>query len=408
MTILLTGGAGYIGSIIAELLVEEGQQVVVYDNLSQGHRQAVPQRAHLVVGELADRDRLLHTLQSYGVDVVIHLAARSLVGESYADPQSYYRENLVTSLILLEAMREAGVRKMVFSSTAAVYGEPREIPITEEHPELPSNPYGETKLAVERTLCWYKEAYSLQYCSLRYFNAAGATLERGEDHRPETHLIPLTLSVALGQRDYLEIYGDNYDTPDGTCLRDYIHVVDLAQAHLLALERLVDTKSVSGGVREAALQEIRKENLSPQSDTPRLELGEVGDDAGLEDTARTKVKTCKDESLLSGESSSQEITFRSRRDQDNTMGNISPIYNLGNERAYSVREIIKVAEEVTGRPIPTKIAPRRRGDPSVLVASSEKIKKELGWRPQHQDIYEIVESAWKWHKRHPRGYEEER
>lgn len=329
MTILLTGGAGYIGSIIAELLVEEGQQVVVYDNLSKGHRKALPPGTQLVVGDLADGDKLRCTLQSYEVDAVIHLAARSLVGESYADPQSYYRENVAAGLILLQAMREAGVSKMVFSSTAAVYGEPREIPITEEHPELPTNPYGETKLAFERALRWYGEAYGLQYCSLRYFNAAGATLERGEDHRPETHLIPLALSVALGQRDYLEIYGDDYDTPDGTCLRDYIHVVDLAQAHLLALERLVDTK-------------------------------------------------------------------------------VSPIYNLGNQRGYSVREIIKVAQEVTGRSIPTRIASRRKGDPSVLVASSEKIKRELGWRPQHQDIYEIVESAWQWHRRHPRGYEEEK
>lgn len=327
MTILLTGGAGYIGSVIAELLVEEGQQVVVYDNLSKGHRQALPPGTQLVVGDLADGDKLWCTLQSYGVDAVIHLAARSLVGESYADPQSYYRENVAASLILLQAMREAGVSKMVFSSTAAVYGEPREIPITEEHPELPTNPYGETKLTFERVFRWHREAYGLQYCSLRYFNAAGATVERGEDHRPETHLIPLALSVALGQRDYLEIYGDDYDTPDGTCLRDYIHVVDLAQAHLLALERLVDIK-------------------------------------------------------------------------------ISRIYNLGNERGYSVWEIIKVAQEVTGRPIPTRIAFRRKGDPSVLVASSEKIKRELGWRPQHQDIYEIVESAWKWHRRHPQGYEE--
>lgn len=326
MRILVTGGAGYIGSVVTEELLIDGHQVVVYDNLSKGHRAAVVPGAQFVQADLGDGQRLRQTLEQERVEAVIHMAAYSLVGESSANPAKYYQNNVATGLVLLDAMLESGVKKLVFSSTAATYGEPKQQPIDESALTNPTNPYGETKLAFERAMNWYDAAYGFRYTSLRYFNAAGATTRCGEDHDPESHLIPIALQVASGAREYVEIFGDDYPTPDGTCVRDYIHVVDLARAHILA-------------------------------------LGE----------------------LAKG----------------------SQIFNLGcGGDGYSVRQVIDTVQEVTGKNIPTRIGPRRAGDPSTLIASSEKIKANLGWRPKYQDLRVIVESAWKWTLANPRGYTE--
>ncbi|MGB4006817.1 MAG: UDP-glucose 4-epimerase GalE [Halanaerobiaceae bacterium] len=318
--ILVTGGAGYIGSHVAKKLAEAGFNVIVLDNLSKGHREAVL-KGKLIVGDLADVDLLDRIMKEEGIEGVIHLAADSLVGESMEKPGKYYRNNVANGINLLEAMVNNGVEYIVFSSTAAVYGEPEEIPITESHPANPENTYGESKLFFEKILKRYDEIYNLRYVSLRYFNAAGADLsgQIGEAHDPETHLIPIVLEKALGVREKLYIFGADYPTKDGTCIRDYIHVEDLADAHILAIEALA---------------------------------------AGLE----------------------------------------SRIYNLGNGEGYSVREVIEAAEEVTGKKIEAEIAGRRAGDPAVLVASSEKIKKELGWKPLYPDLKTIIESAWRWHK----------
>jgi UDP-glucose 4-epimerase len=327
MRVLVTGGAGYIGSVVAEELVKDGHSVVVYDSLYKGHRGAVVAGADFVRGELSDAENLRRAFRGQGTEAVIHMAADSLVGESVTDPAKYYRNNVTAGLALLDAMNEEGVRRLVFSSTAAVYGEPAKQPIEENDPTAPTNPYGETKLAYERALRWYEHAYGIRYASLRYFNAAGATRECGEMHDPETHLIPIVLEVASGERAAVEIYGDDYPTRDGTCVRDYIHVVDLARAHILALSIL---------------------------------------------------------------------------------GERSAIYNLGcGGDGYTVREVLEVAREVTGRDIASRAASRRAGDPAVLVASSERIKNELGWSPQFQDLRLIVESAWRWKQSHPHGYEDE-
>ena len=323
MRILVAGGAGYIGSIVAEELIKAGEEVIVYDSLVRGHRAAIPPQATFVQGDLMDKERLDAVFKEHGIQAVMHFAAFILAGESMQKPLLYFRNNVLGSLNLIEATIRNGVRRFVFSSTAAVYGNPQRVPIQEDDPTSPTNPYGETKLFVERMLAWCDEIYGLRYVALRYFNAAGATASRGEDHRPESHLIPLTLQVALGKRPHVEIYGTDYPTPDGTCIRDYIHVVDLAQAHILALQIL-----------------------------------EEG----------------------------------------------SRIYNLGNGQGFSVQEVIEVAREVTGHPIPTVEAPRRPGDPVVLVASSERIRRELGWQPQHPDLRDIVRSAWEWYKAHPQGY----
>ena len=326
MRVLVTGGAGYIGSVVVEELFSDGHQVVVYDNLAKGHRQSVPENVVFIESDLLDREQLIAAFREHQIEAVIHMAADSLVGESVQNPGKYYRNNVVAGLSLLDAMREAGVKRLVFSSTAAVYGEPEKQPIEETDPTNPTNTYGETKLALERALRWYESAYGIRYASLRYFNAAGATERCGEWHDPETHLIPLVLQAATGQREHVEIYGEDYSTRDGTCVRDYIHVVDLARAHILALQIL---------------------------------------------------------------------------------GERSAIYNLGcGGDGYSVREVINVANEITGRKIPIKIGPRRAGDPAVLIASSEKIKRELGWSPQFQDLRKIVDSAWRWLQQHPSGYEE--
>lgn len=327
MNILVTGGAGYIGSHTVRMLAKKKHRVVVLDNLTKGHREAVKD-IELVQGDTADKELLKSLLTGRRIEAIMHFAASSLVGESVRQPLYYYHNNLVNGLTLLDAAVETGVRYLVFSSTAAVYGEPVAVPLTEDHPAAPVNPYGATKLALEGAMRWYAEAYGLCFTSLRYFNAAGADPagDIGEDHAPETHLIPLVLKAALGLLPQLEVFGRDYPTPDGTCVRDYIHVNDLAEAHVLALEAM-------------------------------------------------------------------------------TGGNGSKIYNLGNGNGYSVLEVIRAAEAVTGRPIPVQYVARRTGDPAVLVAGAEKIKAELGWRPRFPGLPEIIETAWRWHSHHPDGYE---
>jgi len=325
MRVLVTGGAGYIGSVVTEQLVGDGNQVVVYDNLSKGHRNAVIAGAEFVEADLFDADTLKQTLHERQIEAVIHMAASSLVGESVEHPNKYYQNNVIAGLNLLDALLACDVKRLVFSSTAAVYGEPESQPIEESAPTNPTNPYGETKLTFEYALKWYDRAYGLRFASLRYFNAAGATEHCGEDHDPESHIIPITLQVAAGKRPRVEIFGEDYPTPDGTCVRDYIHVIDLARAHIQALEAL----------REG-----------------------------------------------------------------------SRIYNLGCGGAgYSVNEVVETARRVTGREIPAHVGPRRAGDPATLVASSDRIKTELGWQPQFQDLGLIIESAWRWMQNHPDGYD---
>ena len=326
MRILVTGGAGYVGSHAARLLNQSGHEVWVYDNLSQGHREAaIPGR--LIVGELLDRKRLAELLREKRIEAVMHFAASALVGESVTNPAKYYQNNLVASLSLLDAMRDAGVSRIVFSSTTATYGAPRVVPITEDEPQQPINPYGFTKLAIERALSDYASAYGLAVAALRYFNAAGASPDGdlGEDHDPETHLIPLVLQVALGQREKIFIFGDDYPTPDGTCIRDYVHVDDLATAHLAALERL-----------------------------------EPGQMMRL---------------------------------------------NLGTGRGHSVREVVDTCRRVTGHPIPAEVSERRPGDPPELVADASRAFQQLQWQPRYADLETIVETAWRWHASHPRGFQ---
>lgn len=327
MNILVTGGAGYIGSHVVEELLKTGQhQIVVLDNLQKGHPEAVL-GGEFVQGDLADTGLLDEVFDKYAVEAVVHLAADSLVGESMEDPGKYFRNNVANGVNLLDAMVAHQARYIVFSSTAAVYGEPEKIPITEDHPQRPTNPYGDSKLFFEKIMERYEKAHGLRYVSLRYFNAAGASPSGriGEVHEPETHLIPIVLQVALGQREAVTIFGTDYDTPDGTCIRDYIHVTDLAVAHVLALDALA-------------------------------------------------------------------------------AGAASNIYNLGNGRGFSVREVIDTVEKVTGRSLARVEGERRPGDPAVLVASSEKISRELGWKPRYNDLETIVRTAWQWHRQHPRGF----
>lgn len=321
MKVLVTGGAGYIGSVTTELLLDDGYDVVVFDNLERGHREAVDKRASFRKGDLRDKDRISRVMSDVKPDAVVHFAAYALVPESMEKPELYFRNNVVGGTNLVEAMFESDVEKIVFSSTCATYGQPERVPITEDVAQKPTNPYGESKLMLEQTLKWYHELHGMTTVFLRYFNACGATEKFGEDHDPETHIIPIILQVALGQRSHVKIYGDDYKTPDGTCLRDYIHIVDLAQAHILALK-----------------------------------------------------------------------------------GKQSGPFNLGTGNGYSVLEVIEAAREVTGHPIPAEIAPRRPGDPPKLVASSEKARKILKWKPQYDDLDSIIQSAWNWHQVHPRGY----
>jgi len=323
--ILVTGGAGYIGSIAAAELLAHGHAVAVLDSLVTGHRQAVPDGAEWIHADLADRAALDRALAA-GFDAVLHFAAFIEAGESMADPAKYFHNNLALSLGLLDAVQQAGIRRFVLSSTAAVYRTSDE-PLTEEAPLGPANVYGQTKWMIEQALEWYHRIHGLRYAALRYFNAAGAHAGRGEAHRPESHLIPLILQVPLGRRPAARIFGDDYPTPDGTCIRDYIHVADLVEAHLLAL---------------AALDE-----------RPRQ------------------------------------------------------IYNLGNGAGYSVREVIDAARRVIGHPIPAEVGPRRPGDPARLVASSAKIRADLGWTPRHPRLDDILASAWEWHRSHPEGYADE-
>ncbi len=321
MKIIVAGGAGYIGSSCVEYLLNHGHEVTVFDSLITGHEEAIDSRANFIKGDLADRKLVLEVVGNGNFDGIMHFAAFSLVGESMLNPGKYFSNNDASGINLLDAAVKGKVKAFVFSSTAATFGIPKKMPITETTPQNPINPYGESKLIFEKMLKWYSEIHGLKYTALRYFNAAGATENFGEDHTPETHLVPLILQVVLGKRDSIKIFGDDYDTPDGTCLRDYIHITDLAQAHMLAL------------------------------DAPR-----------------------------------------------------SGHYNLGTGNGFSVKEIIEVAREVTGHPIPAEIVKRRPGDPARLIAGSALIKKELGWEPQFENAKDIVSSAWNWHQKNPNGY----
>jgi UDP-glucose 4-epimerase len=331
--ILVTGGAGYIGSTVTGLLTRKGHKTVAYDNLSHGRRDLLPADVELIEGELSDRARLEEIFTAAEkinepFDAVLHFAALIEAGESMQQPEIYFRNNTASTLSLLEAMLSRSVRRLVFSSTAAVYGEPESIPIQEDARLAPTNAYGQSKLLVEQMLTWLHRIHGFEYASLRYFNVAGAAegpdgIVRGESHEPETHLIPLVLDVALGRRASIRMYGDDYPTPDGTCIRDYIHVSDLADAHLLALEALR-----AGKAQQAPL-----------------------------------------------------------------------VYNLGNGKGFSVREVIESARRVTGHPIPAEIYPRRPGDPAVLVAGSAKAMRELDWKPQYTNLDDIIRTAWIWHQK---------
>lgn len=325
MKLFVVGGAGYVGSTSVERFLEAGHEVIVYDNLSSGHATAVPDGARLEVGDIQDGERMQRLLAD-GVDAVLHCAARSLVGESMLNPGIYYHTNVGGGVSLLDAMNRAGVTRLVFSSTAAVYGEPRRVPIAEADRTQPINPYGETKLAFEGAMRWFCAAHGFRAISLRYFNVAGATERNGEVHDPETHLMPLVLRVAAGEASHVQIYGQDYPTPDGTCIRDFLHVRDIGNAHLLALE-------------------------------------------------------------ATGEG---DPSFE--------------IYNLGSAAGFSVREVVEAARRVTGRAVPARSVKRRMGDPPVLVASSRRARRELGWQPKHSTLEQMLSDAWAWRDAHPHGY----
>ncbi|MEH7177025.1 UDP-glucose 4-epimerase GalE [Neobacillus vireti] len=330
MSVLVLGGAGYIGSHAVYQLIDQGEEVVVIDNLETGHKGAVHPKAAFYEGDMRNIDFLRSVFQKESIDAVIHFGANSLVGESMENPLKYYDNNVYGTQVLLKAMVEFGVKKIVFSSTAATYGEPEAVPITESMATNPTSTYGETKLAMEKLIKWTEQAHGIKYVSLRYFNVAGAreTGEIGEDHRPESHLIPIILQTALGQRPHIMIFGEDYDTADGTCIRDYVHVEDLINAHLLALEYLNE-------------------------------------------------------------------------------GNSSDVFNLGSNQGFSVKEMIDTARDVTGKEIPAVIGERRAGDPSILIASSDKAKQILGWNPTRTSITKIISDAWNWHSAHPEGYGKE-
>lgn len=326
MAILITGGAGYIGSHTVKYFIEQNEEVIVVDNLQSGHEEAIQLEKFYKI-DIRNKDQLNKVFNSHNIEAVVHFAANSLVGESMEKPYEYYHNNVYGMLCLLDIMKENKVNKIVFSSTAATYSEPKRTPILENDETNPTNTYGETKLAMEKMMKWFDQAYGTKFVSLRYFNAAGAHESGliGEDHHPETHLIPLILQVPLAKRDKIYIFGDDYPTKDGTCLRDYIHVMDLASAHYKALEYL------------------RK-------------------------------------------------------------GNNSDVFNLGNGNGYSVRETIEVARKVTGHPIPAEVKERRLGDPAILIASSEKAKSVLGWKPKFDSLEKIIADAWRWHMNNPEGF----
>lgn len=325
MKVLVVGGAGYVGSHTVRLLLAQGHEVWVYDNLSLGHRESVP-AGRLIEGNLTDRALLMQVMRDKEIEAVMHFAAYALVGESVQHPAMYYQNNVIATFELLEAMRAVGVWRFVFSSTTATYGQPEKMPISEDTPQNPINPYGFTKLVVERALADYAHAYGFGVAALRYFNASGASSDAsiGEDHDPESHLIPIVLQVALGQRPHISIFGTDYPTEDGTCIRDYIHVEDLATAHLAALQKL----------------------------------------------------------------------------QPNSVLQM----NLGTGVGHSVQQVIEACRKITGHAIPAVIGPRREGDPACLIADSSKAQRELSWKPKYVSIESIVETAWKWHQSHPRGY----
>lgn len=331
MSILVLGGAGYIGSHAVYQLIDNNFDVVVVDNLQTGHQEAVHPKAKLYKGDIRDRAFLQSVFEKESIEAVIHFAANSLVGESMTDPLKYYDNNVFGTQVVLETMKANNVKYIVFSSTAAIYGEPEKVPITEEIPTNPTNTYGETKLAMEKMMKWSEVAHEINFVSLRYFNVAGARSsgEIGEDHDPETHLIPVILQAALGKRDSITIFGEDYETPDGSCIRDYIHVEDLIDAHILALKYLQN-------------------------------------------------------------------------------GGESNYFNLGSNNGFSVKEIVEAAKEVTAREIPVKIGKRRAGDPSALIASSDKAKKVLGWAPKRTSVHNIIKDAWNWHVNHLNGYERPR
>lgn len=325
MAILVTGGAGYIGSVTVSLLRERGEDVVVLDDLYRGHREALDPAIPFYQGKVQDAALVARIVREHGVEACVHFAALIEAGESVKDPAAYFENNTAQGMAFLRALIECCVKRIVFSSTAAVYGEPKQTPIHEDHPQWPTNPYGWSKFMMERILETYDRAYGLRFVALRYFNAAGAAGRLGEHHEPETHLIPNVLRVALGQRAYISVFGEDYPTPDGTCVRDYIHVADLGSAHLLALDHLKN-------------------------------------------------------------------------------GGASGRINLGNGKGYSVLQVIEAARKITGHAIEARKEPRRAGDPSVLVASSEKACRVLGWTPKYPELEEIIASAWQWHSAHPKGY----
>lgn len=326
MNILVTGGAGYIGSVLTEELVKQGHHVTVFDNLKQGHCAAVTTEASFIEADVGDREALENVFQRHRINAVMHLAADTSVEYSMTEPGRFFWNNVACVMNLLECMLKHGVKTLGFSSSCAVYGQPEAVPVTEDAPVTPINAYGESKAMFERILRWYRQAKDLRSVSLRYFNVAGASEQFGEDHHPQATLIPNTIKVALGQQDYMPIFGTDYNTRDGACIRDYVHVLDIAQAHILSLSYL-------------------KENAG------------------------------------------------------------SKVYNLGNGEGYSVIEVIEVTRRVTGATIPVKVCPRRRGDPAKLVASYDRVKVDMGWKPQYPELESIIASAWKWQKEHPNGYD---
>lgn len=325
MNVLVTGAAGYVGSICSEVLVARGHRVIALDDLREGHRKAVPRRARFYLCDLGDTSKLGHVFTREKINAVMHFAGEALVEKSVREPSTFYAGNVACGVNLLDTMVRHGVEKLIFSSTAAVYGEPEEVPIPEDHPKKPINPYGKSKWVFEQILTDYRAYAGLQYVALRYFNAAGASALLGEAHRKETHLIPRVLDAAVGKEKHVSVYGTDYPTPDGTCVRDYVHVLDIAEAHVLALRNL--------------------DRIAGQA------------------------------------------------------------FNVGNSRGYSILEVIEAARRITGRPIPHVLAPRRPGDPAVLVASSNKLKRELGWEAKQSQLENIIASAWAWKLKHPNGYE---